>query len=611
MPLKPLDFKPGIVRDDTQYRAEGSWWDCDKVRFRDGRPEMIGGWVARNATALTGTVRGLHRMLTSFDNNTVIAGTESGLYQAIDSGGAIVFQNITPDSYAVVLGSNPLEITGPNFAKLTVPDLFKFSVGDTVVLAGLTTFGGNSAGVLNSSYFVTALTGSVVSLAPVALGSLVAAAAGGGSSGTVSVTFAARTATVQSIVGARYWSFATLDGALLSCERNGPIYYWDGGSSPSFYLRNAASLYSPRSCPSVAICIGIGQDRSIIAFGCNDPQIPIDSTTLLYGLPFKINRTLVTWSDSSNPFDWEDREDNTAGTLSIQYGTEIITVVPTRREHLIFMDSCLMSMKYIGDPDYYGIDKIADNITIIGPNAAMAVGDTVFFMGPNNFYVYNGAIQPIPCPVARYVFSNINRGQDPAVPGPNTPMAYRVATCHNVEYNEVWWFYPSGSSTENDRYVAYNYVEKTWFIGALARTAALPTEATYPLMAGTDGKLYKHEYLYADNDGATANNISAYIESGDMDIGDGDAFTSISRAIPDHSLTGNTSASVTYQLKKRNAPMAPWEAGTGEKTVAYNEDQVDLRARARQFAFRVASSTNDTKWTLGRPRLDIQQDGKK
>ena len=614
MPLKPLDFKPGFVRDETQYRAKESWWDGNNVRFRNGRPEMIGGWVARNSTAMIGACRALHRNISADGFNVVISGTESGLYQAIDTGAGLTFISCGPTSYVVNLGANPMLIGG-SYIRLIVPDLFKFSVGDTITLSGLTTFGGNSTGALNVAYVVIGIF-SYLSLALVS-GSLAAGGYGGGSSATATVSMVNRTAAVKASLGSRYWSIASYGGAVVACERNGPIYYWDGNSSSgnSFYLRNASSVYNnvllgtvvgnANGVPSAAICVGVGEDRSLIAFGCNDPSIPQTAANLIYGRPFSINRRLVTWSDAENPFDWDDREDNTAGTLEIQSGIEIITAVSTRREHVIFMDSCLMSMKYIGAPDYYGIDKIADNVTIIGPNAVMAVGDTLFWMGPNNFYVYNGVVQPVPCPVSRYVFSNINRAQLSS--GIQDPAAYRVATCHNVEYNEIWWFYPSGSSTENDRYVVYNYLEKVWFIGAMARTAALPTEATYPLMTGTDGKLYKHEYLYSDN----GSPISAFIESGDMDIGEGDHFTTATRFIPDHAFSGNTSAFITYQIKRRDAPMAAWEAGTGKKTVAATENPVDTRVRGRELALRVASSTTDAKWTLGRPRLDIQPDGKK
>jgi hypothetical protein len=399
-------------------------------------------------------------------------------------------------------------------------------------------------------------------------------------------------------------------------------------------MRNSSSAYNDsvyigtefptaNLVPSAAICVGLGKDRSVIAFGCNDPLIPITVWASLAGKPYVKNLRLVAWSDNENPFEWEPREDTTAGSFEIQSGSYIITAQEYKTGHVIFMDTCLVYMKWVGAPAYYAFEKISDGVSIIGPNAAVSTPKGLFWMGVNNFYVFNGSVSVIPCTVSRYVFSNINRTDlnvDADVPESVTPVvdpvAHCVATAHFAEQNEVWWFYPTGSSIENDSYVVYNYVENWWSIGTMFMSACLDGEARNPIMAGGHPvQLYKHDYLYSINNVISKNPqpVSSYIESGGMDIGEGDSVQHVSKLVPDFGYVG-TAPTLTYEFKTREWPMEDFaspSSGDASVTATTSTKWKDLRIRAREMRLKISASSSVGKWFLGKTRVAIQSDGRR
>jgi hypothetical protein len=301
---------------------------------------------------------------------------------------------------------------------------------------------------------------------------------------------------------------------------------------------------------------------------------------------------------------------NTAGDLRVGSGSEIITAVETRNQVLVFTDISLHGMQYLGPPFTFGIAQIADNITIAGPNAVTAVDDKVFWMGIGDFYIYTGQTQKVPCSVRSYIFDDFNTGQS------------KLVTCGlNSTFSEIWWFYPSESSNENDRYVIYNYVDNTWAVGTMVRTAWHDRGLqTYPIAASTDGYLYLHEN--GQNDGSTnpVSPITSYVQSSQISIGQGNEFVFLSRLIPDLTFEDSISdaPSVDFTLQARNFPGGQYLQSkdsevvqTATTPVEQFTEQAFVRLRGRSFSLKVESDTTNTQWRLGTPRVDIRPDGRR
>ena len=334
-------------------------------------------------------------------------------------------------------------------------------------------------------------------------------------------------------------------------------------------------------------------DRHIIAFGCNAQG----SSTQ--------DNLLIRFSSQESPTDWEARADNTAGDLRLGSGSTFIQALETKREILVWTDKSLHSMRFIGAPFTFGLQQLASNITIMAPKAAIATEDVVFWMGNDNFYVYGGQTQQMPCTVRDKVFLDFNFAQkDKVVAGVNS------------QWGEVIWFYPSASSTDNDRYVVYNYLEKVWYYGGMSRTAWIDRGVRQYPIAASGGYLYNHE-KGTDDDGSA---MTCFIESGNIDIGEGDQFVLTRRILPDLKFAGSTASNPTvdFTVKTRNYPGANTaQTGTGTITrtatnpVEQWTNEIDLRLRGRSFAFRVDSNTTGVKWELGKPRIDIRPDGRR
>lgn len=370
---------------------------------------------------------------------------------------------------------------------------------------------------------------------------------------------------------------------------DGTPYYWDKTLGLGSRATDLASQSGASDAPTITRRIMVsGADRHVVCFGCN-PLGEADQDLLM-----------VRWSDQEDPFDWTPTATNTAGSQRISSGSEIISAQKTRQEMLIWTDTSLHAMRFTGPPFTFGFSMLANNVSIIGPNAVTTVGDKVFWMDRENFYVYTGRVQTIPCTLLRYVFDDINLEQN-----------FKCFAASNKMFDEVFWFYPSADSTEIDRYVKFNFTENTWDLGTLSRTAWVDYGIhNNPRASGISSDtnfVYVHE-TGDDNDGSP---MTSFIESADFDIGDGDQFMFVSRLVPDIDITStDADASVNYILKTRNYPGDSLTTNS-TNAVKSSTQQAFLRSRSRQVALRVESSTTDITWTLGDLRLDIRPDGRR
>jgi len=396
------------------------------------------------------------------------------------------------------------------------------------------------------------------------------------------------------------WTHDNFGEDLLLNIKNGGIFYWDRTSGTSSRAVALSSLSGSNLAPTVAKQIMVSdQDRHVIAFGC-DGETSIGTQDPL----------LIRFGSQESLLDFQTSPTNTAGELRISTGSEIVVAIQTKQQILVFTDVSLHGMQFLGPPFTFGLTEISRNITIASPNAAVAVNDFVFWMGSKEFYVYGGTVQRLPCTVLDYVFSDFNRDQ-----------IGKVYAGHNSSYGEVWWFYPSNNSTTNDRYVIYNYQEKIWYFGTLARTAWVDRGINqYPIAASTDNKLYYHEFGQDDGSTNPPSAISANVESSQMDIGDGDKFTLVRRVLPDITFRDSTNETprVNMVVKTRNFPGVTFNE-TSSNQVAQSvstpvelfTEQLHVRLRGRSFAFRVESDVTGVMWRLGTPRLDVRPDGRR
>ena len=641
MPLTKLQFRPGVNRETTSYTNEGGWFDCDKVRFRFGTPEKIGGWEKQSSNSFLGTCRALHPFVALSGESYLSVGTHLKYY--INEGGA--YNDITPLRETTAAGAVTFSATDGS-STITVTDTNHGALeNDFVTFSGAVTLGGTiTADILNQEYQITAIVNSntyeiearaVASLADITIDgqytpTLVVANASDTGNGGASVVgaYQVNTGLDTTVAGTgwgagtwgrgtwgsaasltaigsilRIWGHDNFGEDLVFNIRDGGIYYWDKSTSSAPFARAVALsdlAGADPTTPTIAKQVLVSdRDRHIIVFGC-DPENDIGVQDPL----------LIRFSDQGNPTVWQSLATNTAGDLRIGSGSQIITAVETRQQMLVFTDVSLHAMQFLGPPFTFGINEISTNITIAGPLASIAVEDTVFWMGREEFYVFNGQVQKLPCSVRSYVFNDFNESQ-----------AEKVTAGVNSSFSEVWWLYPSAGSDNIDRYVVYNYQEQVWYYGTLARSVWLDRGINqFPLAAGLDGYLYLHEKGLDDGSTTPAVAISAYIESSQMDIGDGENFVFMRRLIPDLTFDSSTAASpqADFTLQTRNYPGGPYlqtstDAVTRTATVPVEQftNQVNLRLRGRSFALKIASSNTGVAWRLGSPRVDIRPDGRR
>jgi hypothetical protein len=640
MPLQKLQFQPGINRETTSYTNEGGWYDCDKVRFRSGFPEKIGGWSKVGINSFLGSCRALWPWRTLGLDTYLGVGTHLKYYVEYGNG----YYDITPIRSTTAAGDVTFAATDGS-TTITVNDPSHGAVqNDFVTFSGATGLGGNiTADVLNQEYQIaeildtssyTIIAREVASLnditvdgqyTPTPVTANASDTGNGGASvvGTYQINVGLDTSIVGTGWGAGPWSRSTWgSGAtvdlitdtlriwthdnfgedLLFNVMNGGIYYWDSSGVSPLTTRGVAlsDLAGADLAPTIATKVLISDvDRHVIAFGCD----PLDNIGVQDPL-------LIRFSDQENVVDWRPTTTNTAGDLRLGSGSKIVTAIETRQQILVFTDVSLHAMQYIGPPFTFGINMISENITIRSPISVAAVEDTVYWMGKNEFYVYNGGVQTLPCSVRDYVFSDFN-----------TTQSEKCFAAVNSSFSEIWWFYPSADSDNNDRYVVYNYLQNVWYYGNMTRTAWIDRGVNEtPIAAGRDGYLYNHEVGFDDGSTSPASAITAYIESSQFDIGEGDSFSFVRRLIPDLTFRNSTSADPTanFTLKARNFPGGAYLQSNSkavEKTASVPVEQftqdAHVRLRGRSIAIRVDSDVTGTGWRLGSPRIDVRSDGRR
>jgi len=691
MPLKKLSFTPGIQHDGSRYASSGSWSEVDKVRFRSGAPEKIGGWQKATSLPFLGVCRSL-KPFTDLNNNYFL-GVGTHLKYYIERGGT--FNDITPlrttivqsNPFTTVNGSATITVTIPNhgavvndfvtftgasavggltlngeYEIVTVTNSSVFLItsplnatsdatgGGSVSAAfqiqtgldstlygngwGAGTWGGITGSVsFTGSFSGTTLTVSAVASGTLAVGQLIvgtgvaasppgsnatyitALGTGSGGVGTytvsVSQTLSSRALTAYSGTGwgsaatglvtgqkLRVWSADNFGQDLVINPNDGPIYYWSNASGLGVRAVLLSSVAGASDVPGVSRQIMVtDQDRKVLAFGCSD---------IVSGLQ---DRLLVRWSDTENPADWTPTELNSAGGIRIPTGSEFMTALETRQEILVWTDAAVHSLRYIGAPFEYSIAQIGLT-SLLASNGVAAANDMVFWMGTNGFYVYNGRLAGLPCSVKDYVFNDINYDQ-----------AEKITAGSNMAFNEVWWFYPSADSSENDRYVVYNYNENVWFVGSIVRTAWIDRGIEdYPRAASTDGYIYFHELGQDDGSVNPFAPISAYIESAPFEIGEGEQFGFAWRMIPDVTFrdSSNANPSVNFVLKTQDYSGGNFKQSSNNNTVRTATlpieqftDQTYFRLRGRMMSLRVESTAVGVAWRLGVPRIDVRTDGRR
>lgn len=620
MPLTKLVFNPGINRETTAYANEGGWWDGNLVRFRSGKPETIGGWTRFTRTPSIGTGRAIMTWTTLA--GTIYSALGTNLKYYVVQGSAL--RDITPIRETTAAGAVTFSATtGSNI--VTVTDAANgVTLNDFVTFSGAASLGGLvTATVLNAEHQVTSVltvdtyqitlsvtanasdTGnggaSVVGAYQINTG-LDTAVYGTGwgtgpwSRGTWGSSFATATPSAQ----LRIWSHDNYGEDLLFCVQDGGIYYWDASAGLTTRGVLLSSLPGSNKAPTVAKTILVSErDRHVIAFGC-DPE----------ATPGVQDPLTVRFSDQENLLEWESTATTTAGELRIGTGSGIISAVQTKQQIIIFTDVSMHAMQYIGDPFTFGIQEVSSSISVIGPNAAVAVGDAVFWMGKSEFYIYDGAVTQIPCTVKEYVFNDLNALQ-----------GLKVYAGHISAFSEVWWLYPSANSTENDRYVIYNYEQRIWYYGVMPRTAWVDRGIRgYPLAVSPDGYLYYQENGLNDGSVTPAVALNAFVESSAVDMGEGDAFMFATRIIPDITFRNSTAISpvATLTIKARNFPGGAYfgqeddpVTKTSSLPVEQFTTQLYTRLRGRSLSLRVESNLLGVAWRLGDPRIDVRSDGRK
>lgn len=702
MPLTPFTPPPGLFNDGTSYSVKGTWNTGDKIRFRGGFPEKMGGWTKATTAAFNGVCRHLVEWADLSNVRHIGAGTTSKFYVENSSG---VLLDRTP-LRAMTLPANPLATTNASPTLTVSHQAHGRSAGDKVLISGAADTGGFTAASLNTvhtiattptadTYTITmgtnatgtvaagggtlvkvyyratfsvpltsnpftttngsalvtvrhdnhgAAAGDFVSFSGasavnnitlsgeyavtsvtdannyVVTATTTANASGSGGGATVAAMYFLSTGQASFSYGTgwgsggwgsggwgagtasgfgqsiRLWSSAPYGEDLLVNPRGGAIYHYDQSADTRLYdIRLASGATSvPVECNFLLVS---PEDRRPIAFGCTD---------LVTGVKDPL---LIRWSDDGDFVNWAPGASTAAGEIRLSIGSEIVCAARARSEILVWTENSLTSMRFMED-FIFGSSLVSPNVDIVGPNAVAVVDDAVYWMGQENFFLYNGRAQTIPCSVREYVFGDINMGQK-----------YKICASTNRLFREIRWDYPSSTAEENDRYVIFNYAENAWYYGTMVRTAWSDAGFRTPIAAGTDGYLYAHESGLNDGSTNPPSAITAYVESAPVEIEDGSSFFFMSKAVPDVSFSGSTvaSPSVDMTIKSRKYPGSA--TGTGNTrtgavtkvsaTVDEATQKISLRVRGRQFRVRVESDDLNVAWRLGVQRFELRPDGRK
>ena len=621
MPYSKVQFRPGINREGTAYSNEGGWFDCNLIRFRDGRVEKFGGWQKLSSSTYLGTARALHNWISLGGSKYLGIGTHLKYYIKLGT----VYYDVTPirknttnaATFAATNGSSTITVTDNGHGAVN---------GDFVTFSSAVSLGGNvTAAVLNQEYQIDLVTGAntyTITAKDTSSSTVTANASDSGNGGSstdaayqINVgldvyvqstgwgtdTWGASTWGSASPLGGtnqlRLWTHDNFGENLIMNTRAGGIYRWVENDGVNTRAVELSAVSGANLVPTVGLQVLTSEvDRHLIVLGAD----PISGSSRTG----TVDPMLVAFSDQENELEFEPLITNTAGSVRLSSGSTIVGAVKSRQEIIIFTDTSVYSMQFVGAPLTFSLNLINERSGLIGPKAAVTAATGVYFMSYGNFYLYNGTVQELPCSVHNYVFGDLNQNQ-----------AYKIQAFTNNRHNEVGWFYPSASSEEIDRYVIYNTQQKIWYYGQLTRTVWLDSGVEPFPQAADSGYVYQHEIGF-DDDGSAMTNV--FVESSDFDIGDGDRFTQISALIPDIKfLQDANSGTLNIVTKVRNFP---GDTLTTDATseVSSTTQKVNLRARGRQAVVRVESNDDATGngnlsigWRLGDTRLDVNQDGRR
>lgn len=725
MALSKLVFKPGVNRDQTNYASEGGWYEMDKVRFRSGFPEKIGGWVVSNSSAYEGIGRSLYAWNTTdgglpigigtnekmyiqtgdtlFDvtplratyykavspttnncfttintsttvtvtiaNHGIISGTQVTFSGATAVGGVIAGNlnttftpfNITTNTFQITVAAAATSnatgggtaivmqvgaVTDNCFTTVNLSNVVTVTInshgaeeGDWVTFSGSTAVGGIAAATLNTEFQIYNVTGNTFQITTATAAT--SGTTGGGTAIKAEFQISVGNATLAAgygwgvgAWGSSGWGTGAVtpiyepvrlifqdnfNDDLVFNVRYSDIYYWYYNVTPAraVYLKNITGAVA---VPQQVTKIAFTSQGFLLAMGCTTYDATAAAPDYLgYYDPLMIRWSNVDPDIGPDPLNWQPTLTNTAGFARIQTGSSIITSIGTRQETLIWTDSSLNSLQFLGTAEVFSLQQLSAHTTILGPNVVIGANNITYWMGNDKFFMYSGRVDSLPCTLRQYIFQDINR-----------QLGDYFFAGSNVQFNEIIWFYVSANATEIDRYVIYNYSENLWYYGQLERTAWIDSGITEYPVALDNGWVYYHENGVDDGQpqDAPALPISAYVQSADIDINDGDKFMLIRRIIPDVNFTGsNLNAAITPNAQitvgVRNFPGAAnattnasgvtnlRDITTSTATVDLYTNQVFIRARGRQMNFKIASNTVGTQWQLGMPRMDAREDGTK
>tara|TARA_R100001440_G_scaffold44776_1_gene64545 strand:- start:557 stop:2434 length:1878 start_codon:yes stop_codon:yes gene_type:complete len=625
MALEKFILRPGINREGTDYSNDGGWFDANFVRFRKGLPEKIGGWAKAVTSTFLGTSRALHAWVDLALTKFLGIGTTFKYY--IKEGGN--FYDITPLRVTTAAGDVTFAATNGS-STITVTDTSHGAVtNDFVTFSGASSLGGNvTAAVLNQEYQILLVTGTntyTITAKDTSGATVTANASDSGNGGSSVVgayqinvgldTFVESTGWGAGTWGAgtwgsstpitasnqlRIWSHDNFGEDLVINVRAGGVFYYDTSAGTLGTTRATAlsDLAGANLAPTKALQVLVSDvDRHVICFGAD----PISGTSRTGN----IDPMFIAFSDQENITEWEPLPTNTAGSLRLSAGSSIIGAIRARQETLVWTDTSLYSMTFIGQPFTFGINLVNEGVGLISPNAPINSPRGIFWMDKKGFYTYNGQVLDVPCTVQDYVFSDFNEGQ-----------SFQTFGFLNKEFDEVGWFYCSSSASTIDRYVVYNYEEKLWTIGQLNRTSWIDEGIFDSPMATSSGILYNHE-TGNDDDGSPMDNV--FIESSDFALGNGEQFQAISRIIPDVKFTGNggSGQTINFVLKQRDFP-GDSLVTESTNTCTASTTKIDTRLRARQAALRIESDDDNSVgarlgvgFRIGATRMDLKVNGRR
>ena len=615
MALKKLQLKPGLNRERTRYTNEGGWYDCDKVRFRQGYPEQIGGWEPISSKTFLGVCRSLWSWVTLGSIELTGVGTNLKFY--IESGGD--YNDITPLRDTVAL-TNPFEtVSGSTTVTVTDAD-GGYINGDFVTFSGAAAVGGLT---LNGEFQILTATTTTYTIEASIVATSTATGGGAGVSAAYQIKVGPEStipivgwgasawgdgAWGEGLVGdeaLRLWSQGNFGEDLIFGPKGEPVYYWDATSTLTSRAVALSSLAGANEVPLSQNLILISDiNRFVFVFGTNE----------VFDTAF--DPMVIRWSDQENAVEWEPLATNQAGSLRLSRGSEIVAAIQSRQEILVWTDSALYSLQFVGSPAVWSTTLVGENISIVSQNAVGYSNGTVFWMGRDKFYTYNGRTQPLVCDIRKFVFDNLNKFDYP-----------QVFAGINERFHEVWWFYTTGDSSMSDRYVVYNHVEGFWYYGTMNRSAWSDSGLrNYPISASSANTLVNHEIGTDDNVDGVAVPMRSYIQSSEFDIDDGNSFSFIWRVLPDVAFDGSTAEapSLLMSLFPMANPGAGYNdplsvGGVNARSVVRSATlpiqqftgQINTRVRGRQMSFRVESSDLGVMWQLGSPSIDIRPDGRR